>query len=69
MERCLLHIERLPGDQMNFQIHGDPATLAKMISNVMRLRQDIAAAFIACVIEFAKKEGYDCGDLGDMVTY
>jgi hypothetical protein len=69
MDKCLLHIEQLPGEQMNLKMKGDPATLAKMIANVMKYRQDIAAAFIACVIEYSAKEGFDCGELKKMVKY
>jgi hypothetical protein len=69
MERCLLHIEELPGDQMNLKMKGDPAMLAKMVANVMKHRQDIAAALIAPVIEYCRNEGFDCGQLKDMVKY
>lgn len=65
----LLHIELLPGDQMNFKIKGDPIVVAKMISTVMRHKQEIAAAIIAPVIEYCQAEGIDCGKLKDMVKF
>jgi hypothetical protein len=64
----LLHIEQLPGEQMHLKLEGDPELVAKMIATVMHHDKNIAAAFMACVIEYCVQEGIDCGDLKSMVT-
>lgn len=52
--------------QLRLQIKGDPVDLAKMIRTGMEARQDIAAMFIVSVVEYAKTQGFDSGDLSKM---
>ena len=69
MEKALLYIEELPNGHMNLKLKGDPKTVAKMVANAMKVNQEIAAAMIAPVIEYANNEGFDCGELKKMVIY
>jgi hypothetical protein len=64
---AMLHIEQMPGEQMNLKLKGDPAVIAKMVATAMRHSQTIAAAIIAPVIEYCQQEGFHCGDLEKMV--
>lgn len=50
-------------------VKGDPVLLTKMIRTAMQSRQDVAAAFIASVVDYAKEEGFDCGELSQMVKF
>lgn len=68
-ELAQLIIEEKPNEQMHFVLKGNPVTVAKMISTVMRHKQDIAAAMIASVVEYCHEEGFDCGDLEHMVKF
>ena len=51
----LLHMEALPGDQMNIKINNLPEC-TKMIWNVCLHRPDIAAAFITGVVGFCREK-------------
>lgn len=66
MRKAYLNIWLEPNNEMRIQLVGDPVDLAKMIRTSMAARQDIAAMFIVSVVEFAKEQGYDSGDLGKM---
>lgn len=61
-----MHLEDI-GGVADFKLQGDPAEVALMIASAMKVNQEIAAAFIAPVIKYAKEQGIDCGDFGKMV--
>lgn len=76
MEQVLLHIEltgrKMSGtdqDEMRFQQKGDPRLWAQMVRTVMQHNQEIAASFMAAVIDYCHEEGIDCGDLSSMVIF
>lgn len=50
-------------------VKGDPVLLTQMIRTAMQSRQDVAAAFIASVVDYANEQGFDCGQLGQMVKF
>lgn len=62
-----LHLFLRGGEkEMRIVIKGDPKVITKMIRTAMQARQDIAAAFIVAVVDYATQEGFDSGDLGTM---
>jgi hypothetical protein len=54
---------------LRIRINGDPLLICKMLRTAMQSRQDIAAAFIAAVVDYAQQEGFWAGDLENMVTF
>lgn len=69
MDSPLLHVELFPNDKMNFKIKGDPVLVAKMVRTAMQHSQEIAAAMIACVVDYCLEEHIDCGDMQYMVKF
>lgn len=67
MKYALLKLEQYPGAQMQLQLQGDPATVCQMIANGMAAKPEVAAAFTAAVVVYAKEKGLDCGELGRMI--
>jgi hypothetical protein len=65
----LLHVEMLPGEQMNFRISGDPVIVCKMIRTAMDAKQEIAAAMIAAVCDYADANGIPRDQIGNMVKF
>ncbi len=68
-ETPLLHIELLPGDQMNFKIKGDPVIVCKMIRTAMDANQEIAAAMIAAVCDWADANKIPRDQIGKLVKF
>lgn len=67
--KALLHIEMITDHQMNFKIQGDTVIVCKMICNAMLNRQDIAAAMIAAVMDWADRQGIPRDQLGNMIKF
>jgi len=67
--KALLHVEMTGEKEMNFKIEGDPVIVCKMICNAMKAKQDIAAAMIAAVIQFADQSGIPREAIGSMVKF
>ena len=69
MDNPLLHVEMLPGEQMNFKIKGDPVIVCSMIATAMDARQDIAATMIAAVMDWADRHNIPRDQLGTMIKF
>jgi hypothetical protein len=54
-KKALLHLEQLPGDQMNVKANNLP-DIAKMIWNVCLHRDDIATAFITGMVGYCREK-------------
>jgi hypothetical protein len=67
-EYALLHLEQHPNQTMRLKLHGHPADVARMITASMHVSTELAAAFMAPVIEYCQQRNIDCGDLSKMVT-
>lgn len=67
MEETLLHIELLENEQMNFKMKGDPVMICKMVANVMKSRQDIAAVFLIAVIDYLDNKDFSKEQIVKMI--
>jgi hypothetical protein len=58
----LVHIEALPGDQMNLKMN-NPPECAKMIWNVCNMRPDIGAIFITGIVGYCRENNINWADM------